>query len=106
MPDGIELPDPFTYGYGAKTCAQFTEQYAANRNVTSLLYYCWFQGFLTSFNFNRKGQGKPPLNYEATSLQVLDDQAFLRLYCAEHPHEMFIVAALKLIGVRMRERGL
>ena len=106
MPDGTRKPSAFIYGYGAKTGAQFTKQYAADRETTSLFYYCWFQGFLTSFNVNRGGRGQPPIDYEATPLQIVEDQAFLRLYCAEHPDEQFVVAALKLIDIRMKERAL
>lgn len=106
MSGGNKMPAAFMYGHGAKTCAEFTQQYAAEREMTSLFYYCWFQGFLTSFNLDRNSRGQRPLNYAATPLQILDDQGFLRLYCAEHPDELFIQAALKLINTRMKERGL
>lgn len=104
---GVNKSQPaFMYGHGAKTCAQFTEQYAIEREMTSVFYYCWFQGFLTSFNLDRNSRGQRPLNYEATPLQIVEDQGFLRLYCEEHPSELFIQAVLKLINTRMKERGL
>lgn len=101
-----ERPKPFIYGYGSNSCSQFTDEYRRDREATSLLYFTWYQGLLTFLNFNRSSDGVPPLNYDATPLQVIEDQGFLRLYCAEHPEQTFVYAALALIQKRLKERGL
>lgn len=85
------------YGLGAQTCATFNTQYKNQPALTELTYYSWYQGFLTSTNLTLHANGKRPVDYNATVAITQDDEGFLRDYCALHPDQQFISAALQLI---------
>ena len=85
------------YGLGAQTCATFNTQYNDQPASTEIIYYSWYQGFLTSVNLALHADGKRPVDYDATVAVTQDDEGFLRDYCALHPDQQFIRATLQLI---------
>ena len=85
------------YGLGAQTCATFDTQYRNQPALTEVVYYSWYQGFLSSTNLALHADGKRPVDYDATVAITQDDEGFLRDYCALHPDQQFIRAVLQLI---------
>lgn len=100
----IDQAHPILVGFGSQSCAQYLENYDRNRNGFSLAYYCWFQGFLSAVNLHRMSVGIPMIAYEATNLQMVEDEAFLRWFCQQNPDQRFVQAALALIARRDAER--
>ena len=86
------------YGLGTGSCASFVAQYDKQPELTAIVYYSWFQGFLSAVNLTLHSDGKPPVDYDATPDTTLAEQGFLHDYCVVHPEQQFVQASLQLIG--------
>ncbi len=93
------------YGVGTGTCANFIEQYNKQPGLTEIVYYSWFQGFLSSMNLALHANGKQPVDYETTVAVSRADEGFLHDYCAVHTDQQFVAASLKLIGNYQAHKG-
>ena len=83
-----------TVGAGARSCAQFAQDYAASPDIMENLYFTWAQGYLTGFARASRSETK----LKPSSRDEKWQKSFVREYCGTHPLSPYseAVAALNL----------
>src|SRR6516162_596709 len=84
-------------GVGARSCAQFAEDYRQSPGVTEQVYFSWAQGFMSGMNFALSSDDK--LTYRDLNSSPAETQkAFIRKYCNDLPLGYFADAVLNLFN--------
>jgi hypothetical protein len=83
-----------TVGAGARSCAQFSQDYATSPDIMETLYFTWAQGYLTGFARASSAE----TNLKPSSRDDKWQMAFVREYWGAHPLSPYseAVAALNL----------
>lgn len=79
-------------GVGANSCAKFAKDYQRNPTLWEEFYFFWAQGWMSGFNNSRVGKEQRDLN----SMEVSEQEKFIRDYCNNPPSEDYHIAVLNL----------
>jgi hypothetical protein len=89
-------------GGGVHTCAQFLQDYRKDPTGFDDLYFQWAQGVLTGMNSDLSDSDKVDLLPAGFGPEM--QQAFIRLYCDQHPAQFYLQAVYALFARLRSER--
>ncbi|GBQ97314.1 hypothetical protein AA23498_2860 [Acetobacter nitrogenifigens DSM 23921 = NBRC 105050] len=81
------------------------ETYKVNTMWWKVVYYAWYQGFITAINENRKADGFPIITYKGEGNFFDEDMIFFRNYFDKKPDASFFRAVNALIEFRKSKLG-
>lgn len=90
-------------GAGAASCAEFAKAYQQDPEHMERLFLSWTQGFMSGLNeplFSRKAA----TNLNAWSIEK--QKLILRLYCNDHPLDLYVGAVFHLYNQMRHDQGL
>jgi hypothetical protein len=85
-------------GLGLRTCAQFTQDYRKDPKGFDDLYFSWAQGVLSGMNSGLSDSNK--IDLLPAGFGPESQQAFIRLYCDQHPL-LFYLQAVYAVFARL-----
>ena len=83
-------------GLGVQTCAQFTQDYRKDPKGFDDLYFQWAQGVLSGLNAGLSDSNK--IELLPAGFGPESQQAFIRLYCDQHPLQFYLQAVFALFA--------
>jgi hypothetical protein len=83
-------------GLGVQTCAQFTQDYRKDPKGFDDLYFQWAQGLLSGMNAGLSDLNK--IDLFPAGFGPESQQAFIRLYCDQHPLQFYLQAVYALFA--------
>jgi hypothetical protein len=79
-------------GIGVYSCAQFAKDYQRDPTLRGNFYFFWAQGWMSGFNASKVVKEMRDLN----SMEVGEQERFIRNYCNDHPLKDYKDAVLSL----------
>jgi hypothetical protein len=83
-------------GLGVRTCAQFAEEYRKDPKGFDDLYFQWAQGLLSGMNSGLSDLNR--IELLPVGFGSEKQQAFIRLYCDQHPLSFYLQAVYALFA--------
>jgi hypothetical protein len=85
-----------TYGVGANSCAEFTNEYATNPAAIENIYFSWAQGFISGLIACDVAAKVAQRRIEAGEASMNLYKLRIRTYCNSHPASLYAEGVLKL----------
>ena len=82
-------------GLGAKSCAQFAQEYLEAPEIAEPLYFTYAQGYMSALNILMRALKNPI--YDLAAWPVSRQEASLRNFCDRNPSAEFVFAVQNLL---------